>query len=456
MKPYRETPEESERTPPGIPFIIGNEAAERFSFYGMRAILVAFMVHHLVDAEGVLDTMEEHEAKGWFHVFMGTSYLTPVLGAFLADRYLGKYRTILGLSLVYCLGHLSLALDDTRAGLVLGLGLIALGSGGIKPCVSAHVGDQFGHRNQARLGRVFGWFYVAINVGAAVSILATPILLRDHGSHVAFGLPGVLMAIATLLFFAGRHRFVHVPPGGREFTREIFSREGLRTLSSVAFISWIFIAMFWALFDQMSSAWVIQGERMNRVVLGISVESSQMQFVNPALILVLVPLFSRVVYPMFRGGTGPSLIVRLAVGLLVAPFAFVMSAYLEHLLDDGVALSIAWLVIPYVLITSAEVLISPTALELFYRQAPNRMKSAVMAVYFIGVALGNYFAAGVNHLLTDSTGKPLFTGPAYFLFFAACMGAVALAFLPYARRFVEHVFVQGDEAIVSDRAREAQ
>jgi proton-dependent oligopeptide transporter, POT family len=451
MKRYRETPLETDRIPAGIPFIIGNEAAERFSFYGMRAILVMFMMRHLVDADGVLDTMEEHEAKGWFHVFMGTTYLTPVLGAFLADRYLGKYRTIIWLSIVYCLGHLSLAIDDTRAGLVLGLGLIALGSGGIKPCVSAHLGDQFGRANQARLGRVFGWFYVAINVGAAVSMLATPLLLREYGAHVAFGIPGILMAIATALFFAGRNVFVHVPPGGEAFARELFSKRGLRTLSSVAFISWIFVAMFWALFDQMSSAWVIQGERMNRSVFElVSVESSQMQFVNPALILVLVPLFGRLIYPWFRNGEGPSLIGRLATGLLLAPFAFVISALYEHLLDEGASLSIAWLVLPYLVITAAEVLISPTALELFYKQAPNRMKSAVMAVYFIGVALGNYFAAGVNHLLTDAEGQPLLTGPRYFLFFAACMAVVAIAFLPYARRFVERAFVQGDEARLSE------
>jgi proton-dependent oligopeptide transporter, POT family len=451
MKRYRETPLESDRTPPGIPFIIGNEAAERFSFYGMRAILVMFMMRHLVDADGVLDTMEEHEAKGWFHVFMGTTYLTPVLGAFLADRYLGKYRTIIWLSIVYCLGHLALAIDDTRAGLVLGLGLIALGSGGIKPCVSAHLGDQFGRANQARLGRVFGWFYVAINVGAAISMLATPLLLREYGPHVAFGVPGILMAIATALFFAGRNVFVHVPPGGEAFSRELFSKRGLRTLSSVAFISWIFVAMFWALFDQISSAWVIQGERMNRSVFDlVTVESSQMQFVNPALILVLVPLFGRVIYPVFRKGEGPSLIGRLATGLLLAPFAFVLSALYEHLLDDGAVLSIVWLVLPYLVITAAEVLISPTALELFYKQAPNRMNSAVMAIYFIGVALGNYFAAGVNHLLTDAEGHPLLTGPRYFLFFAACMAAVAIAFLPYAKRFVERSFVQGDEARLSE------
>lgn len=421
--------------PRGIPYIIGNEAAERFSFYGMRSILVAFMTTHLLDSSGALATMSEGEAKAVFHIFMGTSYLTPVLGAVLADRFIGKYRTILALSIVYCLGHLALALDETRMGLFIGLGLIALGAGGIKPCVSAHVGDQFGPMNQHQLSRVYGWFYMSINLGALISMLLTPVLLERYGPQVAFGVPGLLMLLATLVFYSGRHRFVHRPPAGPAFCREIFSDEGRRVLLRVALVSWLFIAMFWALFDQISSAWVIQGERMEGDFFGLfSLSSSQMQFLNPLLILLLIPFFSRVIFPRFGGGAGPSLIARLRIGFFIAPIAFAVSAYYETLLGRDIALSLFWLVIPYVLITSAEVLVSPTALELFYRDAPESMKSAVMSVYFIGVSLGNYFAGGVNLLLTDDAGEPLLQGANYYLFFAGLMVLVALAFLPYSRR----------------------
>ena len=193
--------------------------------------------------------------------------------------------------------------------------------------------------------------------------------------------------------------------------------------------------MFWALFDQISSAWVIQGERMEGDFFGLfSLSSSQMQFLNPLLILLLIPFFSRVIFPRFGGGAGPSLIARLRIGFFIAPIAFAVSAYYETLLGRDIALSLFWLVIPYVLITSAEVLVSPTALELFYRDAPESMKSAVMSVYFIGVSLGNYFAGGVNLLLTDDAGEPLLQGANYYLFFAGLMVLVALAFLPYSRR----------------------
>ena len=121
--------------PKGIPYIITNEAAERFSFYGMKGILIIFMTKYLLDANGAEDFMSADEAKANYHLFTTAVYFTPILGALLADYFLGKYKTILSLSIVYCLGHLALAIDETRLGLAIGLGLIALGSGGIKPGV---------------------------------------------------------------------------------------------------------------------------------------------------------------------------------------------------------------------------------------------------------------------------------------------------------------------------------
>ena len=115
-------------------------------------------------------------------------YFTPLLGAIVADAFFGKYKTIVSLSVVYCLGHLALALDETRLGLAVGLTLIAIGAGGIKPCVSAHVGDQFGKSNGHLLTKIFGWFYFSINLGAFASQIMTPILLDRFGPHI-FGVP---------------------------------------------------------------------------------------------------------------------------------------------------------------------------------------------------------------------------------------------------------------------------
>ena len=148
---YATVPAPSSDMPGGIPYIVGNEAAERFSYYGVVAILVVFLTHHLRDASGALATLEEHRADEWGHHFSSACYFFPIFGAILSDWFLGKYRTIMAVSILYCAGHAVLALMDfpeltgidPKLMLFAGLALIAVGAGGIKPCVSAHVGDQF-------------------------------------------------------------------------------------------------------------------------------------------------------------------------------------------------------------------------------------------------------------------------------------------------------------------------
>ena len=270
---YRTSPANLEGLPPGVPHIIGNEAAERFSFYGMKAVLAVFMVQylHLMDGLGT-SVMSEAQATERVHLFNGAVYLTPFLGALLADALIGKYRTIIALSLVYCAGHAALACMGVFGAspwwLMAGLGLIALGSGGIKPCVSAHVGDQFGARNAHLLPRIFNWFYFSINIGAFLSMVLTPWLLEWYGPHWAFGVPGVLMALATLVFWLGRKRYIHVPAGGKRFLREAFSGDGLKAMLKLLPL-YLFVAMFWALFDQTGSTWIFQSLDMDRNFLGI-------------------------------------------------------------------------------------------------------------------------------------------------------------------------------------------
>jgi POT family proton-dependent oligopeptide transporter len=326
--------------PAGVPYIVGNEAAERFSYYGMRAILVVFMTQHLADAAGRPAPMSDAEAKTWFHLFASAAYFFPVLGALVSDVLLGKYRTIVLLSLVYCAGHLVLALDDTRVGLAAGMGLIAIGSGGIKPCVSAHVGDQFGRANQHLLEKVFGWFYFAINLGAFASTLLTPLLLERHGPHVAFGLPGALMLVATWVFWLGRRKFVHVPPAGREFLRETFGAEGLRACGRLAVI-YLFVAVFWALYDQTASAWVLQAEHMNRNLFGFEWLSSQVQAVNPILIMLYIPIFSYAVYPLLARVVEPTPLRRIWIGFIFTVIAFLVPAWVERQIAAGLRPSIA-------------------------------------------------------------------------------------------------------------------
>jgi POT family proton-dependent oligopeptide transporter len=446
---YRSAPAPIAGMPPGIPYIVGNEAAERYSFYGMRAILVIFMTKYLMNAEGQLDVMSDDQAKAWFHVFVMAVYSFPILGSVLSDAFLGKYRTIMALSIVYCFGHLTLAIDDSRVGLGVGLALIAVGSGGIKPCVSAHLGDQFGRSNAYLLTKVFGWFYFAINVGALASILFAEPLLHRFGPSVAFGVPGVLMALATLVFWMGRNQFVHIPPGGMAFVRDVFSKEGLEVLGRLAII-YAFILMFWALFDQQGSAWVLQAERMDRHFI-IDWDPSQAQWLNPALVLLFIPLFSRVVYPAFDNFWRLTPLRKISIGLFLTVPAFLLPAWLEARLDAGETVNIVWQLGCYIIMTAAEILISITALEFSYTQAPKRMKSVVMGVFFASVAAGNLFTAAVNFFIQNPDGTSKLDGASYYLFFAGAMAVTAILFVPVAVWYKERRYIQ-DEAPSEVRA----
>ena len=237
------------RMPKGIGYIIGNEAAERFSYYGMRTILVVFMTQYLLNAEGGLDVMSDADAKAWYHTFSMGVYFFPIIGALISDIFWGKYKTIIILSIVYCLGHLALALDETRMGLSIGLTLIAIGSGGLKPAVSAHVGDQFDAAKKHLLDKVFSYFYFSINFGAFLSTLLTPVMLKAYGPQVAFGIPGLLMLRATIVFWMGRKVFIAIPPRGfKAYMNDVLSPQGRKALISLPII-YLFVAIFWALFD---------------------------------------------------------------------------------------------------------------------------------------------------------------------------------------------------------------
>ena len=200
------------RMPRQIPFIIGNEACERFSFYGMRNILVQFLVSSVILAY-IPEAQREGAAKDVFHSFVIGVYFFPLLGGWLADRFFGKYNTVLWFSLIYCAGHACLALfEDNRNGFYTGLFLIALGSGGIKPLVVSFCGDQFTTSNKHLAKIVFDAFYWVINFGSFFASLLMPLFLQNYGPAVAFGIPGVLMFIATLIFWLGRRQYVRVPP----------------------------------------------------------------------------------------------------------------------------------------------------------------------------------------------------------------------------------------------------
>jgi len=444
--------EKTDRYPRQIPFIIGNEACERFSFYGMRNILTVFLIQYLLASEIADPAARQGAAKSVFHTFVMGVYFFPLLGGWLADRFFGKYRTILWVSVLYCLGHLFLALfDGWKAGFYAGLGLIALGSGGIKPCVSAFVGDQFDESNKHLVRGVFGLFYWIINFGSFFASLTIPIVLPTFGPSVAFGIPGVLMAIATVIFWLGRKSYVDLPPSGpnphgvlRVLRSALRARrngrsrssgflggastehppEAIEALRAVLRVVPIFllVSVFWSIFDQKASTVVIQGKQMVRTILGVTIQESQMQALNPLLVMILIPFNTTVLYPFLeRRGLAPTPLRRMTAGIAFSGVAFAIVGITQVALDGGATLNIAWQIVPYVVLTFAEVLVSTTGLEFAYSQAPLSMKGVIMSLWNLTVTLGNFLVVVV-------TAINFLPGAGQIFFFAALAGVAAILF----------------------------
>jgi POT family proton-dependent oligopeptide transporter len=438
------------RFPPQVKYIVGNEACERFSFYGTSSILTVYMLQTLL--------YDGREATFRYHLFVMASFLAPLVGGLLADRFLGRYRTILWISLAYVLGHAVLATWETRTGLLVGLGLIAAGAGGIKPCVSAFVGDQLQGEQRTLLDRIYGWFYWVINLGSATSKLSIPWLLDRFGPPVAFAVPGALMAIALLVFWAGRRHYVMTPPSGPnphsfsrvvlhalrrlgtgrsgqhwiDLARDAHPPEAVEGAKAVFRIVGVFAAVmvFWALFDQKSSTWVLQAKAMDLEVGRFRLAPSQLQALNPFLVMMLIPLFTWVVFPFLeRRGVALHPLRKMSAGMFIAVFSFVAAAVVQSAIEAGAAPSALWQLPQYVLLTAGEVLVSVTGLEFSYTQAPRSMRSTIMSIWFLAIALGNLLTAGVASLVP-------FRGAAYFWFFAGLMLLAAVGFALVARRYV--------------------
>jgi POT family proton-dependent oligopeptide transporter len=449
---YRTIPDQkSERMPSGIPYIIGNEFAERLSYYGMRSILVVFMTGYLLNRNGELDVMSQTEAQGWYHEFAGLVYLTPILGGILADAFLGRYLTILLLSIVYCLGHFSLAIDDTRLGLLIGLGLITIGAGGIKSSVSANVGDQFGAGNKHLLPRVYGWFYFSINAGSAIATTLCPILLNDKrfGAHYAFGLPGIFMVIATIIFWMGRKKFVHVQPAGfRAWLRETISREGLGAIGRLLIV-YAFVCVFWALFDQSGGEWTLQAKKMDLNVLGVTILPAQAHVADTILILIYIPLFNYFLYPAINRFFPLTPLRKIGIGFFLTAASFVVIWWLQTRIEAGERPTIWWQFLAYVFLTAGEVMVSVTGLEFSYTQAPQKMKSVVMGVWLLTVWAGDQFVATLNFYVIPWLRQfhVNLEGSAYYMFFTILMLVTAVLFIFFARFYHGKMYIQGEQPV---------
>lgn len=383
-----------DRMPSGIPFIIANEFAERFCYYGINSILTVYMTQFL--------RLGDADATTFHSLFKSGAYFFPLVGAIVSDVFWGKFRTIMIFSIAYASGCAIVALVPGQFGLVLGLFLVAFGTGGIKPCVSTNVGDQFTGKNQHLIERAFSYFYLAINAGSSISIFFCPVLLKSYGPKLAFGMPAAMMLVAVVAFWLGRHKFAVVPPAGKKWLQDVFSKDGLRTIGSLAIV-YLFVAVFWALWDQSNGqTWTLQAESslMDKDLgFGITILPAQIQVVNGLFILAMVPIFTFGIYPLWGKLFKVTPLRKIGVGLFTVASSFLIVSRIEGRIQSGHTVSVWWQILAYVVLTAAEVLVSITALEFSYKQAPLRMKSFIMAMFLFSTSVGNMMTAGVNHAM---------------------------------------------------------
>ncbi len=469
----------NDRWPPQIKFIVGNEACERFSYYGMKGILAGYMTGAIL--KGGLN-MSDDKATAIFHWFVFANYFTPLIGAWLSDKIFGRYGTILWVSLFYCAGHGVLALSelfpsvDAKFNLLCaGLTLIAFGAGGIKPCVSAFMGDQFKPDQGHLMQKAYGAFYFSINFGSFFSFIIIPQLRDKFGYGWAFGVPGILMGLATIIFWLGRKHYVHVPPtresqragffgvtwyalthGGErkdgqtfwDIARNKFSDSEVDAAKSVGPILGVFalIPAFWALFDQSNSTWVLQGNKMVPVELagfwksafgwffGDAINAENMQSTNPALVMVLVPLLTLGIYP--RLGRLVTPLRRMGCGMFFAAFSYVIVAWLQQRIEAGEQISVAWQAVPYIFLTTGEVLISATGLEFAFTQAAPEMKSTIMSFWLLTVAAGNALVSIITSVLSsDAGGHSGAVSSGRFMMYAGMTAVVGVLFILIAMNY---------------------
>ncbi|XP_031550604.1 solute carrier family 15 member 1-like [Actinia tenebrosa] len=362
--------------PTSVWFILGNEFCERFSYYGMHAILVIYLTHML--------KMDDDSATAVYHTFNMLCYFSPLLGAILADSWLGKYKTILYVSIIYAIGNIVVAVTSIPAilakvkltGVMIGLLLIAVGTGGIKPCVSAFGGDQFTASQERLLQSFFSIFYFAINLGSLLSMIITPILRGDVNCFgnscypLAFGVPALLMITSVALFWCGRKKYKKVPPEGNvvmqvscavgyaikkcicsrkdknvkkehwmDWAEDKYGTKMVSDIKALLKVLFMFLPMpvFWTLFDQQGSRWTLQAEEMDGDIGALgTIKPDQVQALNPVFILVLIPIFEYIVYPLLaKCNFLIKPLQRMCAGMFLAAVSFVFAAFLQIAIQNS-------------------------------------------------------------------------------------------------------------------------
>lgn len=451
--------------PKGFWFIFFGELAERCSFYGMRILLVMYLV--------TVFEYPKHEAFKVMHLYMAGCYFAPLLGGWVADRFLGKYWTIIGFSVPYVVGQFIVGLSNEY--LMYGaLVLLALGSGVIKPNISTLMGMTYDQQRpgQDKLrSQAFSWFYVAINMGSFFSYNVCP-WVRDKvgrvvddqgtladpqaGYMAGFMVPAVLMTVALIIFAIGKKYYAVEPPPRSVVDREP-AAERWKVVGRVGGLFFL-VMFFWAIFDQKTTTWLYFAKDHLNLNVDLyfdqfRIAPERMQALNPLFIILFVPVVNQVYKLLDSFGFAVTPTNKMIAGFLLTATCMGIHAVAGYVAvnPDGsiTRISILWQAFAFLALTVAEILISVTGLELAFTAAPKSMKSFVTGLWLVTVGLANLFInTPVSQMYPDDKpgsfsvfGQKLFDLPKfqtagdYFAFLTGTMLVVTAAFVVVARRF---------------------
>jgi POT family proton-dependent oligopeptide transporter len=447
--------------PRGLAVLFATEMWERFSYYGMRALLVLYMVKHLSEPgraetvigyatlRGALEAVfgplgPQAFASHVYGLYTGLVYLTPLLGGLVADRVLGQRRTVVLGATLMALGHLMMAVETL---LFPALVVLVLGSGAFKPNISTQVGALYG-ADDARRDRAFSIFYVGINLGAFLAPFVCGSLGERVGWHWGFGVAGFGMLIGLAVYLAGART---LPPDVRAATPAPMPDAGRMTRRErraviALLLLCVPVTLFWATYEQEGNTvtlWADGHTDRTVTLLGLVVEipTTWFQALNPLMIFLFTPLVVELWAWQSRRGREPSTVTKMALGCLgVALANLVMAA---ATLQDGRA-GMAWLVAYFAVLTLGELYLSPIGLSLVTRIAPARHASLLMGVWLATSMTGNLLA-GVLGSLWERMDRT-----AFFLMIAA-LAAAAAVIIAAARRPLHEAL--GEAAGMAERSR---
>jgi POT family proton-dependent oligopeptide transporter len=417
--------------PKGLFVLFFTEMWERFSYYGMRAILVLYLVTQTTgDNPGLgWTSMDALKLYGWYTMLV---YVASIPGGWIADRLIGQKRSVLYGGLTLCLGHGILAVEEMWA-FYTGLGLIIAGVGLLKPNISTMVGGLY-EQGDLRRDKGFTIFYIGINIGAFLSSLIVGYVGEVHGWHYGFGLAGIGMLLGQIVYMSGQKHLTHVgnllaktedPEEKAKYDKPLTKIEKDRVI--VLLLSFLIVIVFWGAFEQAGGLMNIYTlEKTNRVIAGFTIPASVFQSLNAAFIILLGTTVAGYWATRSSKKKETSSLFKMAIGTMIMGTGFLFMTAASAQFEAQGSSAMYWLVLAYLFHTIGELCASPVALSFITKLAPVKYASIMMGVYFAMTGFGNKLAGFLGESASELGEYAIFTGIAVF---CIAFGLLIITFL---------------------------